>query len=330
MSFLDSNQQRAALLLGLLMAALAIALAPYATGLLGIPVLYVIMAPLHRWLHTRVGPRTSATLVVGFGVFLILVPGLAFAGVVVNEARQIAAGVIRSPILDHLTELHIGEFPVGPRLAKLGEQVVQWLGSSAFNLIGTATRLALNVAIAFFGLFYLLIRPGDTWDAVRPYIPFSKTNADKLRRRFEDVTISTLIGTGLTAVVQGLLLGLGFWAADLPNPVFWGVVAAVFAILPVVGSAFVWIPATIALVLDGRYGWAVGLALWGAVVVSSVDNVIRPLVFNRWANIHPLITLVGAFAGVRFFGILGLLIGPLALSYFFELIRMYREEYLKT
>jgi predicted PurR-regulated permease PerM len=73
----------------------------------------------------------------------------------------------------------------------------------------------------------------------------------------------------------------------------------------------------------------IGLGIWGAVVVANVDNIIRPIVFRRYAQIHPLVTLVGAFAGIRYFGLLGLLVGPLALSYFFELIRMYREEYLR-
>jgi predicted PurR-regulated permease PerM len=102
----------------------------------------------------------------------------------------------------------------------------------------------------------------------------------------------------------------------------------VFAILPVVGSGLVWAPGALALFLDQRPGAAIGLAAWGVIVVGNVDYLIRPMVFRRWANIHPLITLMGALAGVPYFGLLGLLIGPLALSYFFELIRMYREEYL--
>lgn len=102
----------------------------------------------------------------------------------------------------------------------------------------------------------------------------------------------------------------------------------VLAILPVVGSGLVWGPAAIILLLDHRYAAAIGLALWGVVVVGNVDFVIRPMVFRRWANIHPLITLVGALAGLPYFGLLGLLIGPLALSYFFELLKMYREEYI--
>jgi predicted PurR-regulated permease PerM len=159
-------------------------------------------------------------------------------------------------------------------------------------------------------------------------VPFSAENADSLKKRFKDVTISTLIGTFLTAAVQGALLGVGFWVAGLANPVFWGVMTMLFAILPVVGSGLIWVPAVVMLFLQGRPGWAVALALWGLLIVGGVDNLIRPWVYSRHARIHPFITVIGAFAGIAYFGLLGLLIGPLAISYFFELIRMYQEEYL--
>lgn len=328
MPFLDTNHQRAALVVLLLGFALAVSLTPYATGLVGVPVLYVIFAPVHDWLARRMKPALAGTLVVLLGLFLIVVPGASFAGVIVSEAQQIATGVIQSPILGRLAQLRIGGTDIGPELADLGRRIIGWLGSGAFSLVGTATRLALNLTIAFFGLYYLLLRPRETWAAVRPYIPFSAANADKLQQRFRDVTISTLIGTGLTAAIQGTLVAIGFAVTGLPNAVFWGVVTVLFAILPVLGSGLVWGPGVLALVLDGRYGAAVALALWGLLAVGGVDYVIRPMVFRRWANIHPIVTLVGAMAGVPYFGILGLLIGPLALSYFFELIRMYREEYL--
>jgi len=163
---------------------------------------------------------------------------------------------------------------------------------------------------------------------VQPYIPFSAKNTEKLRQRFRDVTTATIIGTGLTAAIQGSMVGLGFWLTGLPNAVFWGVVTMVFAILPVVGSGLVWGPGALALVLGNHALPGVLLALGGVGIVGNVDYVIRPRVFRRWANIHPLVTLIGALAGVPYFGILGLLIGPLALSYFFELIKMYGDEYL--
>src|SRR5213593_1285956 len=310
MPIIDTNHQRAAYLVLLLGAALVIALTPYAAGLIGIPVLYAIFAPLHDYLARRISPRTAASVVVVLALFVIVVPGVSFAGLIVAQAQQIASGVARNPILGTLAQLEVAGVDLGPRLADLVAQVVPWIGSSAF------------------GLIYLLLRPGETWDAVRPYIPFSARNTEKLRQRFRDVTTSTIIGTGVTAAIQGTLVGLGFWLVGLPNAVFWGVVTMVFAILPVVGSGLVWGPGAIALVIAGRPGPAALLALIGAVVVGNVDYIIRPMVFRRWANIHPLVTLVGALAGVPYFGILGLLIGPLALSYFFELVKMYREEYL--
>src|SRR5437764_1526893 len=327
MPLIDTNHQRAALRLLLLGVALVIAVTPYATGLIGIPVLYAVFTPVHEWLSLRVRPKLAASLVVALALFLIVVPGVSFAGLIVGQAQEIAGGVIRNPLLGRLRELRLGGMDLGPRLADLGAQVVAWIGSSAFGLVGTATRLALNLTISLFGLFYLLLRPGETWEAVRPYIPFSAKNTEKLRQRFRDVTTSTIIGTGLTAAAQGAILGLAFWIVGLPNALFWGVVTMVFGILPIVGSGLVWVPAAIALLISNRPVPAAPITLAG-LFVGNVDYILRPMVFRRWANIHPLVTLVGALAGVPYFGILGLLIGPLALSYFFELVKMYREEYL--
>jgi len=328
MAFFETKHERAALLVVLLGLALVIALSPYATGLIAIPVLYTVFAPVHDRLARHVRPAIAASLVVVLVLFLIVVPGVSFAGLLVNQAQQIAGGVMQSTLLGRLAQLHLGTVDVGSQLAELGSKVVAFIGSSAFGLIGTATRLALDVTIALFGLYYVLLRPDETWSATQPYIPFSAGNAEKLRARFRDVTTSTIIGTGLTAAIQGLALGLTFAAVGLSNALFWGVVTTVFAILPVVGSGLIWGAGIIAVLLEHRYGTVVGLAIVGVTVMGSVDYVIRPMVFRRWAHIPPLVTLLGALAGVPYFGILGLLIGPLALSYFFELIKMYREEYL--
>src|SRR5438094_460535 len=264
MPLIDTNHQRAALLVLLLGLGLVIALTPYATGLIGIPVLYAVFAPVHAWLSLRARPKVAASLVVVLALFLIVVPGVSFAGLIVNQAQQITGSVVRNPILGRIAQLELGGVDIGPRIADLGAKIVGWLGSSAFGLVGTATRLALNLTISIVGL---------------------------------------------------------------PNALFWGVVTMVFGILPIVGSGLVWVPAAIALLIGNRPGPAALITLVG-LFVGNVDYILRPMVFRRWANIHPLITLVGALAGVPYFGILGLLIGPLALSYFFELVKMYREEYL--
>jgi predicted PurR-regulated permease PerM len=329
MPFLDTERQRASALILVLGIGLAYALWPFSTGLLGAVVLYVVFGPAYRGLAERgLKPGIAAGIVVLLALVLVVGPGISFIGLVANEAQAMASGVIQSPLLARVRELRIGPYDIGAHIEALGSQFVTWLGSSALSVVGTATRLGIQLTIAFFGLFYLLVAPEGAWPAVRPFIPFSAKNAEVLRSRFRDVTFSTLIGTGLTAAVQGLLVGLGFAAAGLANALFWGVVTIIVAILPVVGSALVWGPGVAALAIEGRYGWAIALALWGALVVGNVDNVIRPFVFRRWARIHPFITVIGAFAGISWFGLLGLLIGPLAISYFFALIRMYGEEFL--
>ena len=307
---------------------LAIALWPFATGLIGAPVLAVVCRTPFNWLANRIRPSIAAAIVVAAAALILIVPGLSFAAVAVAEAQRLAGDIARSPEFAALEQLSIGGLQIGQTLLDFGEAAVSWVGTGAFLLLGTATRVALNVTIAMFGLYFLLSSSHDPWEAVRPYIPFSDKNKDKLRKRFRDVTNSTLIGTGFVALVQGTLVGIAFEICGLPSPVFWGVVTGVFAILPIVGSGLIWGPGALALLLTERYLAGAGLFVWGIVIVASVDNLIRPLVYKKWARVHPLITLVGALGGVRFFGVLGLLIGPLALSYFFELILMFRDEYL--
>jgi predicted PurR-regulated permease PerM len=328
MPILDTDRQRAAWLILALGLALLYALWPFSTGLIGAPVLFVVMAPLHRWLSRRMPVRAAAGIVIVLGILLVIGPGVSVVGLVATEAQDMATGVIRSPLLARISRIRVGPYQVGAQLEQIGSQIVSFIGTSALGLIGTATRLGIQLTIAFFGLYFLLVSPEGTWRAVRPFIPFSAASAEILRRRFADVTISTLVGTGLTALIQGLAVGLGFWVVGLSNPLFWGVVTVIFAILPVVGSGLVWGPGAASLAMDGRWGAAIGLVIWGIFVVGNVDNVIRPIVFRRWAQVHPFVTVIGAFMGLRYFGLLGLLIGPLAISYFFELIRMYRVEYL--
>jgi predicted PurR-regulated permease PerM len=329
MRLLDTKHQRAAVVILLLGAALIVALSPFATGLIGIPVLYIMFAPIYRELEPRIRSRAAAAITVGLALVIILLVLLVLTLVFVNQAPQIASGILDSPFRERLNNVRIGSYQLGPQLSNVSERMVTWMGTSAIGLIGTATRLTLNLIISLFGLYFLLMSAGRVWRVVEPYIPFSTENSEQLRARFKLVTISTLIGTGLTALIQGCLVAVAFLAAGLPNAPFWGIVTVILSILPIVGSGLIWIPGAVLLFLQGRILAGVLLAIWGLVVIANVDNVIRPIVFRRYAQIHPLVTLVGAFAGIRYFGLLGLMVGPLALSYFFELIRMYREEYIK-
>jgi predicted PurR-regulated permease PerM len=173
-----------------------------------------------------------------------------------------------------------------------------------------------------------MLQSGDAmWSGFQGYVPFSHSTADALRLHFHSVTQATLLGTFTVAIAQGTLIGLAFLLVGLPDPIVWGSMAAFASILPVLGTGLVWMPATLVLFFQERYGAMVVMLLVGWLVASNVDNLIRPMVYRRVSNIHPMVTLIGAFAGIKYFGLLGLLIGPLAIAYFFELLRFYQLEY---
>jgi len=328
MAIFDSRHQRAAIILVLLAVGLTIGLAPYVTGLLAVPVLYVVLGPLQRRLVRWFPPRLAAGIVVAFTILVIVIPGFAILSLIVGQAQNIAGSLMTGPLLDRIRQLQVGPFDLGAELVRLGQTLVSWLGSNALSLLGTVTRLSINILLALFGLYYLLLNPEAAWTALRPYIPFSPENTERLRERFVSIAISTVIGTGVTAVTQGIATALGFTFTGLPNPLFWGVVTIVFAILPVVGSGMIWGPGIAVLLVDHRLGAAAFLAIYSLACASAIDYLFRPLIFNRFAQVHPLITLVGAIGGVGYFGLLGILVGPLALSYFFEILRMYRAEFV--
>lgn len=327
MKVLHSRQSRAGLLILILGVAIVVAVSPYAIGLLGSGVLYVMFLGFYRWLRRGLRPDLAATITLIGAILLVVVPLTWLVGLILNQAPATLRAVQSAEVASRLSALRIGEFQVGAEIAKASGTIVGWISSQAVDLVGGAAHATLNLVISFFGLFYLLTSGEQGWAAARQYVPFRPSLADELKNRFFSVTKATLLGTALVAVLQGGLVGVGFAIVGLPSPLFWGVVTAIVSVLPVLGSALVWLPGVAALLLQGRYGGAIILAVIGGVVASNVDNVIRPMVYRRVSNIHPMITLIGAFAGVKFFGLLGVLLGPLAIAYFFELLRLYQQEY---
>lgn len=185
----------------------------------------------------------------------------------------------------------------------------------------------ISVVILIFLLYYLLVRSKQISQAFVDIIPFSKKNARKLSEEFSNVTKSVVITSGLIALIQGILLGIGFAIAGFPGPILWGFIAAVLSFLPVVGPTLIWLPAGIIALTQHDYFGGIFILIWG-FASSQSDNFTRPRFQQRVGKIHPLISIVGIFAGLSLFGMIGVIIGPLILSYFFLTTKMFKEEYL--
>ncbi|HEX6627406.1 MAG TPA: AI-2E family transporter [Gemmatimonadaceae bacterium] len=310
-----------------LAAAIFVLVSPFASGLLGAAVLYVVFVNLYQRLERVMNSGIAATLTLIIAILLVALPLGWLVGIVISEAPDALRRLQSSSVVERISELRVAGIDVGSEFAKATGTIASWVSTKLFAFLGSATSAILNLVIAFFGLYYMLRSEGNSWPTIRSYIPFSEKTADALRDRFYNVTRATLFGTFVIAIIQGTLVGTGFYFVGLPNPFFWGTATAFASILPVLGTSLVWGPATLVLVLQNRYGAAITMLVIGAGIASNVDNVIRPLIYRRVSHIHPMITLVGAFAGVQYFGLLGVLLGPLAIAYLFELLRFYREEY---
>lgn len=328
MDLLNSKQQRAGLIIVLLGIGILIAIAPFASGLLGASVLYVMCVPAYRRLKAIVNADLAAAITLVGAILCIALPIAWIIFLAADQLPDALRSAQQSEVIQRLSTIRVGRLQVGTEIAKASGSLIQWMSSQAIDVVGGAARATLNLVISFFALYYMLLSAERSWRVFRRVLPFSEDTADELRTRFYSVTHATLLGTMLTAVLQGTLIGVGFRVVGIPNAALWGVVTGFCSILPVLGSALVWLPGTLVLMLEQKYGSAGLLFVIGAVFASNIDNVIRPIVFKRVSNIHPMVTLVGAFAGVAYFGLLGILLGPLAIQYFFVLLRLYREEYI--
>lgn len=322
-----SSRQRAGIVLILSAIAVGVLVQPFIVGLLGSLVLAVVAAPLYHRMRVRRHPRLAAALVVAGAVALVVAPGAALLLIAVDQIPDAIRWIEQSGMRERIASVHIGGADVGARIAETGDAALSWISRKALSFAGGMVQATINLVIAMFGLYYLLLEGEKVWRRISGAIPFSPASTERLRERFRAVTHATILGTLAIAMLQGAVAGVAFAILGLPHPLVWGVLTAFGAVVPVIGSGLVWIPATALLLVTQRYGEALALGVIGAIVVANVDNVMRPVIYRRISRVHPMITLVGAFAGVRYFGVLGVLFGPLGLAYFFELLAIYRREF---
>ncbi len=319
--------------------------APLWQPLLWAVLLGSLLAPFNASLGTRLGGRpklASAITTVGV-VLLVLLPIFAIAGAVASQAAQLVGRIDTTSL--RATDLHLSQIPMLARPLEWLEatagislaQIETYIVSSAKRLLevvagsgGTVFLGAIGTVVSFiltlFVLFFVL-RDGPRFASVAvQMLPIEPALRGKLWRHLIDVTRAVFMGIGLTALVQGTLLGIGFAIAGLPSPLVFGVLGVLLALVPVVGTAIMWIPATIWLLIQGEPGYALFMAAWGVIVVGGVDNILRPMLISGRAEVPTLAVFIGVMGGLSAFGFIGLFLGPIVLGLLVALFRFTSEE----
>jgi predicted PurR-regulated permease PerM len=185
------------------------------------------------------------------------------------------------------------------------------------SALGTTVSFVMMLFVLFF-----VLRDGPAMaQQVVSLLPIEGQRRTLLQRHLTDMTRAVFLGLGLTAVAQGVLLGVGFWIAGLPSPLVFGVLGVILALVPMVGPALLWIPGAIWLAARGESGYAIFLTLWGSIVVGLVDNLLRPLLISGRAEVPTLAVFVGVIGGLAAFGFIGLFLGPIVLGLLIALFR---------
>lgn len=203
-----------------------------------------------------------------------------------------------------------------------------FLVNSSSQIISSVSNLAINLFLFILAVFYLL-RDGDKFlRYLKRITPMKSEYKEALFIKFRQATTVVFVNNILIALVQGSLTGIGFWIFGLENPLFWAIIASLLAIIPYVGPSIVWVPGSIYLLLSQNMFGGIGLIIYGLVIVSLADNVLRPILIGERIKIHPLLIFLSIFGGMELFGFfMGIFLGPILVSFLIALLDIYKLDF---
>ncbi len=328
MSIFNYKQRNNIILAGIVILGcfLLYALSGLFSSILGAIVLFTIFRPVYLHLVEKKQWNKSlvALLIILTSLIVIVIPLMSLSIMVVNKIAGINRNTFNLQVWTSKIDDYAGYNFNQPHLA---ENTLQKLGVYVTDLfpsiLGSAANILVTLLVMYFLLYFMFVQINEFENALLKYAPFREQHALKFAVALRHSTYSNVLGQGIIAVVQGILLANGFWIFGIPDPVFWGVLGAFISFLPVVGAPTLCIPAGIILIAENHTLKGILLLAYGLLFIGNIDNVLRMIINRRVANTHPIISIIGVFIGVPLFGILGLVFGPLLLSYFLLLLEIY-------
>lgn len=313
-------------------------------------VLVVVAGPFYNLILRLVGGRPA--LASGLTCLslsgLIALPFFLLVGVITSQALDLYNTVSHllsgdqlekifhqgmgrlTPYMDQIEKtLGFNQSDLLKQAGELVRQVSNFLYANLASLVKGFTSVVIGFALLLFVSFYLFMDGGQMADQVFALSPLPPELNQRMRDDVLASLRSTLKGTVVLSMIQGLAGGLGFWVFGVPNALFWGTVMVFSSVVPLVGTALVWLPAGIYLLVLGNVGQAVGVMIWCEVAGLICDNILRPKLLGGKGKVHPLLTFFSVLGGLSLFGMVGLILGPLVLAIMLSLLDVYQRYFLE-
>ena len=321
---------------------------PYIEPIIIAVIIGLVFHPIHSYIYKKVGLKenlasliscffiTSLLLIPLFGIlFIILKQGFIYTIAISEFSSNGGFENLENHKIFIYLKTSLGKFIdlsaidfnfLQDNLLKSATSFSKILLNTSTQLIASVTQGAISFLLMLFILFFVFRDQEQMLSFIEKVVPLSKTQKDLLIKEVIDISKSALLGTLITAILQGIAGAFAMWLAGFPF-FFWASIMGFASLLPVVGTALIWFPATLYLFFTGDTSWAWFLLIWSAVVVGSIDNFVRPLVMKGASSLNTLILFFAILGGLQLFGLIGVLYGPLIIAMTLVLIRFYQREF---
>lgn len=303
---------------------------PYYTSIAASILLAYVFYPVYRKSKNVIRNRYVAAFCMAlFIVIITAIPILFVANAMVNESvqffykvREIDLGDISAKVSKYLGQNIDLNFYFKDVLNNLSIAIMK--GASDFIL--SLPQKILDVFVMLFVTFYLFLDGKYLIHRLSDALPLKYEYKEGLFRKFSDVIFATVYGVIITAIIQGSVGALGLWIFGVKSPILWGIVMIIAAMIPFVGPAFIWLPAALAKIFAGDNFNGFGLLFFGLLIVSTIDNIVRPKIIGSRGKMHPVLVLLGVLGGLKVFGLVGIVFGPLVLAITMVFLEFYLSE----
>jgi predicted PurR-regulated permease PerM len=292
---------------------------------------YVLMRERMFYLTEKRGWKrsTAAWVLMLLSFFVILVPIGVLGNIMYSKISYV---VTHSQELIESMKAAVARIKDRIGYEIINPNAINQLGPFLAQLLPKVLGVTLNtitlIGSLYFILYFMLVNGRYMEEALYEYIPLKDSNVELIGREVKNIVVSSTIGIPLIAFVQGVVGLIGYLIIGINEPFLWFAATCISAMLPVVGAAVVYVPLTIMLFAQGYTGRGIAMAIWGFGFIGLVDNLLRFIINKKLGDIHPLVTIFGVLAGLQLFGFIGLVFGPLLISLFILLLRIYSTEFL--
>jgi predicted PurR-regulated permease PerM len=303
----------------------------YISSFLGATTIYILFrSPLYYLIERKRWPKALAvTLLMLLSIVILILP-IGLLSVMLSSKAQYMVkhyadflGIIKdfNATLSHRFNINLLSNDTLGKITEAGANIIP-------AVLSTTLSSLAQIAVLYFLLYFMMVdgRIMERW--IIDNSPFNNENTAVLSHELKIQTMSNAIGIPVLIIIQAVVAGIGYWIFGMDEPFFWGVITGFASMIPIVGVAVIWIPLTIYMGVTGSHGKAIGLAIYSGALLVNIEHLVRFSLLKKLGNTHPLVTFFGIIIGISLFGFLGLIFGPLLISYFMILLGIYQKEYM--